>query len=212
MLLPDATVLTGGGGAPGPVINLNAEIYYPPYLDAADGSPAVRPVISSTSARVYDPGSTLFATVGPADVITRLTLIRTGSATHSNNGDQRFIDLSFTQVGQTLSAVLPSDTTVMVPGFYMLFAINSAGVPSVASLVTSRANAPAPADFAVTPASVAFGVVQTGASSAVQPVTVRTTVEPCRCRASTSRDREPAAILADQFLWHVHWPGILLHD
>lgn len=32
LLLPDATVLTAGGGAPGPVKNLNAEIYYPPYL------------------------------------------------------------------------------------------------------------------------------------------------------------------------------------
>ena len=32
LLLTDATVLTGGGGAPGPLANLNAEIYYPPYL------------------------------------------------------------------------------------------------------------------------------------------------------------------------------------
>ena len=31
LLLTDATVLTGGG-APGPLANLNAEIYYPPYL------------------------------------------------------------------------------------------------------------------------------------------------------------------------------------
>jgi hypothetical protein len=30
LLLPDATMLVGGGGAPGPVNNLNAEIYYPP--------------------------------------------------------------------------------------------------------------------------------------------------------------------------------------
>jgi hypothetical protein len=172
MLLPDATVLTGGGGAPGPVINLNAEIYYPPYLYAADGSPAVRPVISSTSAHFYDPASTLVATVGPTDVIARLTLIRTGSATHSNNVDQRFIDLNFTQVGQTLSAILPSDITVLVPGFYMLFAINAAGVPSIASLVNITANAPAPADFVVTPATLAFGTVQTGVASVAEPVTV----------------------------------------
>ena len=32
LLLPDATVLIAGGGAPGPLVNLNAEIYYPPYL------------------------------------------------------------------------------------------------------------------------------------------------------------------------------------
>ena len=32
LLLPDATVITMGGGTPGPETNLNAEIYYPPYL------------------------------------------------------------------------------------------------------------------------------------------------------------------------------------
>ena len=39
LLLPDATVLTLGGGANGPQLNLNAEIYYPPYLFNADGTP-----------------------------------------------------------------------------------------------------------------------------------------------------------------------------
>ena len=34
VLLPDATVITMGGGTPGPETNLNAEIYYPPYLFA----------------------------------------------------------------------------------------------------------------------------------------------------------------------------------
>src|SRR4029077_18861880 len=118
------------------------------------------------------PASTLMATVGQTDVIARLTLIRTGSATHSNNADERFIDLTFTQVGQTLSAVLPSDSTVLVPGFYMLFAINPAGVPSVASFVNITANAPAPADFAVAPATVAVGTIQTGVASNAQAVTV----------------------------------------
>jgi hypothetical protein len=37
ILLPDASVLVGGGGAKGPVTNLNVETYYPPYLFTADG-------------------------------------------------------------------------------------------------------------------------------------------------------------------------------
>ena len=45
LLLPDATVLVGGGGAPGPLKNLNAEIYYPPYLFDASGQRAARPGI-----------------------------------------------------------------------------------------------------------------------------------------------------------------------
>lgn len=169
MLLADATVLTGGGGAPGPVSNLNAEIYYPPYLYASDGTAAVRPVISSTGAQVYDPGETLFATVGPTDQIARVTLIRSGSATHSNNADERFIELSFTQTGQTLSATLPADTTVLVPGTYMLFAINMAGVPSVASFVNITTNAP---NFSLAPSTVAFGALQVGMASSAQALTL----------------------------------------
>ncbi len=57
LLLPDATVLVAGGGAPGPLNNLNAEIYYPPYLFTAGGDARAaavdrqRPDSSSTSAR-----------------------------------------------------------------------------------------------------------------------------------------------------------------
>jgi hypothetical protein len=136
MLLPDATVLTGGGGAPGPVKNLNAEIYYPPYLYASNGKPAVRPVLTAATPSVLNPGNTVHVTVGPTDIISRLTFVRTGSVTHSNNSDQRFLNLAFTQEGQNLTAVLPTDTTRMVPGFYMLFAFNDARVPSVARIVS----------------------------------------------------------------------------
>lgn len=135
LLLPDATVLTGGGGAPGPVKNLNAEIYYPPYLYTATGAVAARPTLSSASPTSIQPGGTLNAVVASTDVISRLTLVRTGSSTHSQNLDQRFIDLTFSQAGQNVSAVLPGDTSILVPGFYMVFAFNSAGVPSVAKIV-----------------------------------------------------------------------------
>jgi len=171
LLLPDATVLTGGGGAPGPVINLNAEIYYPPYLYAADGTPAARPTLSSTDYAVYNPGQTLNATVGPTDVIARMTLVRTGSATHSFNTDQRFIELSFAQTGQTVSAVLPPDNTVLIPGYYMAFVINSAGVPSVAQIVSVTTNAPVP-NLALSAATVAFGTVQAGTASSARTVTL----------------------------------------
>jgi hypothetical protein len=135
ILLPDATVLTGGGGAPGPVTNLNAEIYYPPYLYASNGAAAVRPIITAAAPLNPIPGNTITLSVGPADVISRLAFVRTGSATHSTNSDQRFIALPFTQTGQNLEAVLPSDPTVLVPGYYMLFAFNQAGVPSIAPIL-----------------------------------------------------------------------------
>jgi hypothetical protein len=135
LLLPDATVLTGGGGAPGPVINLNAEIYYPPYLYGSNGAVAARPALASVAPLTVNPGDTLSATVGVTDVIKSLTFVRTGSSTHSQNPDQRFINLSFTQEGANLMAVLPNDSSILVPGFYMLFAINDSGVPSISTIV-----------------------------------------------------------------------------
>src|SRR6266516_6801979 len=46
VLRPDGTVLSAGGGRPaatGTTDQPNAEIYSPPYLFQADGSPAIRP-------------------------------------------------------------------------------------------------------------------------------------------------------------------------
>jgi galactose oxidase len=51
-LLPDGTVLSMGGGGPGPVSNFNAEIYYPPYFFTKSGAGSVlatRPHIVSLS-------------------------------------------------------------------------------------------------------------------------------------------------------------------
>lgn len=43
LLLPNGTVLCAGGGPPGPTSNLNAEVYYPPYLFEENGDWRVRP-------------------------------------------------------------------------------------------------------------------------------------------------------------------------
>lgn len=133
LLLTDGTVLTGGGGAPGPVLNLNAEIYYPPYLYAADGTPAARPALLATPRDVAVGGS-LTATVDADTPIERMTLLRAGSATHTSNLDQRFLDLPFTQSGNQVTATLPANANVALPGFWMLF-VWRGGVPSVAQMV-----------------------------------------------------------------------------
>lgn len=135
LLLPDATVLTGGGGAPGPVNELNSEIYYPPYLYKRDGSgrPAPRPTLAGAPSKVAV-GRTVTATVGDADVIGRVAFLRAGSVTHSTNIDQRFFDLPFTQAGATVSVPLPADDKVMAPGYYMMFVFQH-GAPSVAKII-----------------------------------------------------------------------------
>jgi galactose oxidase len=59
-------------------------------------------------------------------------LMRLSSATHSVNNEQRRVPVSFTvgTAGEYL-VTIPSDPGVVIPGYYMLFALSAKGVPSV---------------------------------------------------------------------------------
>lgn len=136
MLLPDGTVVTGGGGAPGPVKNLNAEVYYPPYLWEPDGSGqfAPRPSITSAPGAVVL-GDEFSVTVRSGDSIERVTLVRNGSVTHSFDAATSFTELGFIQSGTNLSVTVPKNANVAMPGFWMMFVIDQNGVPSVAKIL-----------------------------------------------------------------------------
>ena len=139
LLLPDATVLTLGGGAlgggnPGPQLNLNAEIYYPPYLFNPDGTPAARPIIDNVGID-FEAGQKIALSSADAASISRITLVKAGSVTHSFDMDQRFLELPFTREGTALQAALPSNPYQTPPGFYLLFAFNAQGVPSEAAMI-----------------------------------------------------------------------------
>jgi hypothetical protein len=135
LLLRDGSVLTGGGGSPGPVDNLNAEIYYPPYLYSADGSgnPAPRPTIVSATP-LAKAGQKIALTMDTPSPVSRVTLLRMGAVTHSNNVQQRFFDLTFSQISNTVTTQLPTNGYDLLPGFYMVFAFNAAGIPSIAQV------------------------------------------------------------------------------
>ncbi len=135
MLLPDGTLFTGGGGAPAPQTNLNAEIYYPSYLFTAQGQPAARPRITRSPV-VLSPSSRFEIESPQAGSISRLTLVQTGNTTHSLDRSQRFIELTqFSRQGNRLTVDLPANRHETPPGFYMLFAIDANGVPSVAPII-----------------------------------------------------------------------------
>lgn len=136
ILLPDATVLTAAGGAPGPVKNLNAEIYYPPYLYNNDGTAATRPAIINAPDLVKLSGPvTQFQVKVAGGAMSRVTLLHTGSVTHSHNMEQSFQQLTFSQAGEDLTVSSPRNPNYTVPGFYLLFVFNSQGVPSVAKTI-----------------------------------------------------------------------------
>jgi len=163
LLLPDATVLVAGGGAPGPQNNLNAEIYHPPYLFTSGATEAVRPVIASAPT-VVDPGKTVAVNFTHASgrPASRVTFVKTGSVTHSWNMDQRFVDLPFTAgAGGTLNVQIPARASDVPPGMWMMFVFDDAGVPSVAKMV--RVNVASALNVAVTPIITAPGN-QTGSA------------------------------------------------
>lgn len=133
LLLPDATVLVAGGGAPGPVMNLNAEIYYPPYLFDATGALASRPAIFAAPDVVRHGDN--FLVEADARHIHRVTLVRTGSVTHGVNSDQRFLELQFQPGSDVLFVQAPDRPADAPPGYYLLFVIDDRGVPSIGEIV-----------------------------------------------------------------------------
>jgi len=75
-------------------------------------------------------------TLGSGSVgIGKVSLIRLGSVTHAINMNQRFVPLTFTQAGNTLTVQAPANANIAPPGHYMLFVVDSNGVPSVAPIV-----------------------------------------------------------------------------
>jgi Domain of unknown function (DUF1929) len=135
LLLPDATVLLTGGNPAQGVFQNQIEIYQPPYLFNADGSPAARPQSASNTPSSITYGQTFTLTTPDASTIASVVLMKAGSVTHSFDMDQRYVGLTFTQASGSLSVSGPANSNLAPPGYYMLFLVNQAGTPSLASWV-----------------------------------------------------------------------------
>src|SRR5216683_7163794 len=87
--------------------------------------------------------------------IASVVLVRPGAQTHAFDMEQRLVGLSFTVGSGVLNVQAPPNGNIAPPGYYMLFALTSAGVPSVASFVhlTSAAPNQAPTATITSPAS-----------------------------------------------------------
>ena len=133
LLLPDGTVFLAGGNPQQGSYEKHIEIYRPAYLFNSDDSPATRPTIAGAPASITY-GNT-FTVQTPNTDIASVVLIKPGSVTHSFDMDQRFVGLSFTVENGGLTATLPKNSNLTPPGYYMLFLLNKAGVPSIASFV-----------------------------------------------------------------------------
>lgn len=161
LLMPDGRVLVAGGGAPGPVLNMNAEIYTPGYLVAADGSMPDRPTITVAPDNTA-PGQVLSFQVADPSEVARVTLVKAGSVTHSLNVEQRFVELGFTTNGRRVDAGIPANSAVVTPGYYLLTVLDADGIPSESKMVRIAPGAapsvtpvgPPPASISEAPATV----------------------------------------------------------
>jgi hypothetical protein len=135
LLLPDATVLVLGGNPERGTYEPHMEIYTPAYLFNSSGGPATRPTITSVTPGVVGYGSSFQIQTPDAASISSAVLIRAGSPTHAFDMDQRLVGLNFTAGSGVLNATTPPNGSIAPPGYYLLFILNSTGVPSIAQFV-----------------------------------------------------------------------------
>src|SRR6266850_705857 len=142
LLLPDATVMLVGGNPTRGSYEGHIEIYSPAYLFNGDGSSAARPTVSGLSSSTFAYGAAFQVQTPEAANITSVVLVRPGAPTHAFDMDQRLVGLSYTSGAGVLNVTAPPNSNIAPPGYYMLFILNSAGVPSLARFVRLSANQP----------------------------------------------------------------------
>ncbi|WP_370121730.1 galactose oxidase-like domain-containing protein [Streptacidiphilus sp. MAP12-33] len=140
LLLPDGRVVTLGSNPlfgnkqdVGPqFFEQRIEIYTPAYL-YQQGS---RPSVTGGPQQVRLGGTARFSTSAAGD-IAYARLMRPSSVTHATDVQQRSVALPLTRAadGSGVSVTIPRSSGLVPPGWYMLFVVNKAGVPSVARWV-----------------------------------------------------------------------------
>lgn len=139
LLLPDGRVVTAGGNPEGgthvawdqdPEEEMRVEIFSPPYLFKGP-----RPSIAAAAAEWhYD--QTVDIQSPDAGTLRWVELVRNCVTTHSYDGNQRLVDVPIiSQAKGVVRAKLTGNPNLAPPGWYMLFLVNSAGIPSVARWV-----------------------------------------------------------------------------
>lgn len=147
LLLPDGRVWSAGDdkhpaqvfgdGTVGFSSFDTGEIYSPPYLFGADGLPLAegeRPQIASAPATLRYGERFTVTSVGPP--ATEAVLVAPSATTHAADMTQRLVPLSTrSDVAGVLELTAPANGRIAPPGWYMLFALDGNGVPSVAEWV-----------------------------------------------------------------------------
>ncbi|QFZ78763.1 DUF1929 domain-containing protein [Streptomyces fagopyri] len=127
-LLPDGRVMATGDNPGNGTWNHDVSLYTPPYL-----LKGTRPAITSLIDNEWVYGDTQRITVDRP--VVKAELIRPAAVTHSSDPNQRFVDLPLSVDGDNVDLNVTSNPSLAPPGWYMLFAVDANGVPSVARWV-----------------------------------------------------------------------------
>lgn len=131
ILLPDATVLLSQDDmdySAAAAFQHKAQIYSPPYLFKGP-----QPIITAAPAMLKLGQS--FSVSTDRGGMTSAVLVAPGATTHGNDMHQRAIKLNVQVLANGLNATLPASASLVPPGYYMLFVMDSLGVPSIAKFV-----------------------------------------------------------------------------
>jgi hypothetical protein len=126
LLMPDGRVITAGSNPKRTVEELRIEVFSPPYLFKGP-----RPAFTLARDRAAY-GAKLKATTPDPSALREVNLVRPSATTHASNAEQRLLDLPFTATAANrVELTLPGNANLAPPGWYMVFAVNAAGVPSI---------------------------------------------------------------------------------
>jgi hypothetical protein len=133
LLLPSGRVALAGNTVhwnPGnPLEDETVEVYTPDYL--LRGS---QPILMSAPAVVAYTELVELLTPDAAR-IDRVAFVRCSTVTHTNNMDQRWIELQIVERSRDrLKVRIPTERLICPPGYYMFFLLDNDGVPSIARL------------------------------------------------------------------------------
>ena len=124
LLTPDGKVLTAGSNPARKTEDRRIEMYWPPYLFHA-ARPSLR-LDRGTAAL----GGTVEATVSSG--VHDITMMRPSACTHSCDNEQRLLDVSFDPgAANSITLHMPANADLAPPGWYLIFALDHHGVPSV---------------------------------------------------------------------------------
>ena len=134
LILPDGRLFSGGGGAPGPVRNLNGQLYTPDYLVSKNVDEVARPTIWDYPKNIRS-GESFVLVVDDASRIAKVTATKSGSSSHTRNCDTRWLDLNFELIDSTTLRVFAQDGNIMIGGLWLASVLDINGVPSEAKLI-----------------------------------------------------------------------------